>query len=590
MIAKRNNYYTSRKILVSYFVFLVIIPYLLLSVIQIVTYLRSIRMQTIDPSRAVVELINLSVEKQTYKIQNFITAITTSHEFKDFMEESYTNKYGSELSEKYYKLDDLISNNIQFDLKTNSVVILNRENKVFSYGNKKYFDYEKVKDSLWYQETMEADGQLCWFTDQKDEDGTFNFNLFAAQKLYDMETFEEIGTIYIEVQNDFFDMRISKEESQYLMYIVDKDEEPLLSLVQNDNAQNRELVKAIAHNVIKDNYQENKIYTINGKNYFPVMSAPNSHGWHVVKVIPVDEMLGSVAKSSILSGAILICCFILFLCMFLIVYKRISQPMQYLIGLLNEIKADPEINIDLGKYPCYEAMRLSTEIISLSREKETINNELKEVSGSKNKMELDKLQAEINPHFIFNTLTAIKYMAIQNHQKEISDMITALVKILRSTVNRDGRFITVAEEVDNLRQYIHIQSVLNKDRIEFTIETDPEVEKCYMPNFILQPLVENAVIHGLNPKGCEGKIGIYIGNREGKMYIEVIDDGVGVDMEKVNISNPVHTKGTGVSNIALPGVMKKIELLYDQKGVFRIDPVLSGGTKVTIILPIKFEN
>lgn len=589
MVAKKNAYSTSRKILVLYFVVLLIIPYILLSVLQIVFYVNSIKTETLSASKETVEQINLTVSKQANKIQNFITTISTSGEYKRFLEESYSGLYGYDLRKAYKDLGNIISNNTNDDLQISSVVVVNNENRVYTFGDAEYLEFADVKNSHWYDETVEAKGKLCWFEGKGSEASGTLSSLIAARKIYDITTFEEIGVIYIEVLNDFFDVRIPDEDDKSMMYIIDGNKTPLCSIVPADEEYDRTLHEQIIRTITDEGARENEIRRIDGKYYFTVVSSPGYQGWFVAKVIPAGQLLGAIIKNCLVSGAILFCCFGLFFAMFLVVYNRIANPLQYLIGLVNEIKADPDTDIDLGKYPCYEAIKISSEIVNMTKEKDLINKELKEVSLVKTKAELDKLQAQINPHFIYNTLTAVKYMAIQNHQQEIGSMVTALVRILRSAVNRDGQFITVEEEVDNLQQYIYIQRVLYNNKIDFGVKIAPEVLRCYIPNFILQPLVENAVIHGLNPKGCEGRVDISIAQRAENMVIEITDDGVGVDLDKVNRANPVHNDGAGVSNIALPGVMKKIELLYDGRGIFEIGPVVSGGTKVTIVLPMKFK-
>lgn len=582
MITKRNSYYTSRKILVLYFIVLLIIPYIILSTVQIAFYANSIKTETIRTSAETLEQINLTVSKQVNKVENLITAIATSSEYKAFLRTTHTQKYGFQLQESYLALQEMISNNTREDIQVKSVVVVNNQEQVFSFGDAEYFDFTDIKESDWYDSTVNAKGKLCWFGKKG--------SLIAARKLYNIDTFREMGVMYVEVLNDFFDVRNSKDNDGSLMYIIGADKKPLCSMIPKGSGYSNKMQEQIVQTVTDENCRENEIHKIGSERFLKVVSSSGNDGWIVAKVIPAGKLLSPIIKTCIIGGIILLCCFTLFFILFLIVYNRISHPLQYLIGLVNEIKAEPDIDIDLGKYPCYEAMQISSELVNITKEKETINKELQEISQVKTKIELEKLQAEINPHFIYNTLTTIKYMALQNHQKEISDMVTALVRILRSTVNRDGQFITVGEEVENLRQYIYIQKILYNDKIKFLIDKDEEADKCYIPNFILQPLVENAVIHGLNPKGCEGKVNISVGVQDKNIIIEVKDDGVGVEPEKVRREDPVHKKGAGLTNIALPGIMKKIEILYGERGSFNIEPIMGGGTLVTVVLPMKFAE
>lgn len=587
MIAKKNTYYTSRKILVTYFVVFVLIPYILLSGFQIMVYMNSVIREHVKAGREVVEQINLTVEKQVDRAENFITLLITSEEYKEFQRGKYQEEYGYPLYERYSALAKLIQNNTREDFNIKSVVIINSHNSVYTYGKTNCIDFDIVKRSEWYDEAIEANGKVCWFVKRDGDEESAPIGILAAKKIYDIQTMQETGVIAVEVMTKFFDISLPAEGDNSFLYVADANRKPLFVL---QGEYDRVFLEELTEKIMSGNYQENELCRVDETRYIPIVSEKSDKGWRVIKAIPLNQLINSVIGVCLLIGAILLCCFALFFGMFLVVYRRIAQPMQYLIGLINEIKADPEVQIDLGKYPCYEAMQISSEIVNLSKENETVQEELNAVSYAKNEIELDKLQAQINPHYIYNTLTAVKYMALRNHQQEISDMITALVKTLRSTVNRDGQYITVAQEIDNLQQYIYIQRILSKDQINFELDVDSAAEKYYIPNFILQPLVENAIIHGLNPRGCTGTVKVLVREQGDRMRIEVRDDGVGIDMSKISEMNSTHTKGIGISNIALPGVIKKIELLYKGKGSFRIEPVLEGGTRVEILLPLMFED
>lgn len=163
MITKRNSYYTSRKILVLYFIVLLIIPYIILSTVQIAFYANSIKTETIRTSAETLEQINLTVSKQVNKVENLITAIATSSEYKAFLRTTHTQKYGFQLQESYLALQEMISNNTREDIQVKSVVVVNNQEQVFSFGDAEYFDFTDIKESDWYDSTVNAKGKLCWF-------------------------------------------------------------------------------------------------------------------------------------------------------------------------------------------------------------------------------------------------------------------------------------------------------------------------------------------------------------------------------------------------------------------------------------------
>lgn len=578
MLAKNEKYYTSHKILTRYIVLLIIIPYIVLNVIQMVLYMQSMKKEIISANKELTEQINLNVEKQVDKIKSFVYMLSASSELKELLEASCMENNSYAIMETYNSFSDIISSSIMSDINIKSVVVTNGDSCIFTYGTSGYFDFEGVSKSKWYENAIDAGGGFCWSAYQtNNEENTEMSVLTVSKQLRNVKTLENIGVIYAEVYNPNGNLLSDSGREGNIMYVVDERNEPLFFLSERESGKNR-------------TYSQADLNAIRGNKYITIESGKNNHGWAVVNAIPVSHIIRNLIASGVIGLAVLLSCVILFIVVFNIIQNRVSRPLQYLLGLINEINADSELEIDLGKYPCYEAIMLKTELVTLFEENKLKSNELDKVSEVKSRIEMDKLQAEINPHFIYNTLTAIKYMALESNRNDISDMITALVKILRSSVNREGRMIPVSEEVDNLRQYIYIQKVLNRDKIKLSIDVENGIEQCYMPNFILQPLVENAIIHGLNPKGCEGSVRVNV-HRDGEMLVmEVLDDGVGIDPVSTEMLNSSEINSSTVSSIALPGIKRKIKLIYGDSGKFKIEAVPNGGTKVTIAVPIRFKQ
>lgn len=588
MLAKNEKYYTSHRILTRYIVLLIIVPYIVLNVLQTALYMRSMQNEIISANMELTEQINLNVEKQVDKIKSFVYMLSASNELKELLKASNEGSNNYYVMETYNSFSDIISNSVMSDINIKSVVVTNGDARIFTYGKSGYFDFEGVSASEWYNNAINAEGGFCWSAGQADdEENSEMYVLAVAKQLRNIKTLENMGVIYVEVYNPTVNLVSDSGREGNIMCVVDEHNEPLFFLSKEESDQNRDLLEMFGEALSEKDFAQGDLCRIGDNSYITVESGRNNHSWFIVNAIPVKHLMSNLIAAGTAGVVVLLSCMILFIVVFNIIQNRVSRPLQYLLGLVNEINADPDLDIDLGKYPCYEAIMLKTELVTLFEENKLKSNELEEVAAVKTKIEMDKLQAEINPHFIYNTLTAIKYMALESNRSDISNMITALVKILRSSVNRDGRMIPVSEELDNLHQYIYIQKILNKDRIEFNVVTDPGADECYMPNFILQPLVENAVIHGLNPKGCEGSISVNV-RREGEMLvIEVIDDGVGIDAASANTINSGETEA--VSSIALPGIRKKIKLLYGESGVFRIEAVPEGGTKATVIIPARFK-
>lgn len=199
--------------------------------------------------------------------------------------------------------------------------------------------------------------------------------------------------------------------------------------------------------------------------------------------------------------------------------------------------------------------------------------------------ELKNLQAQINPHFLFNTLNTILQIAMFENAKQTYEILLRTSNYLRYVVHNINRIVKLKEEIDNVKNYMYIYSMRFGDRIKLDIEVeDEELNELLVPCMILQPLVENAIIHGFKEKE-NGEIKILAKKDGSKAIIEVIDNGCGIDTDTIeNLKNSSfeesNTTGIGLSNIA-----KRLSFFYKISNPLNIEKNPHGGTKVTICIP-----
>ena len=204
--------------------------------------------------------------------------------------------------------------------------------------------------------------------------------------------------------------------------------------------------------------------------------------------------------------------------------------------------------------------------------------------------EFKALQAQINPHFLYNTLESINWLAKGNGQTQISKMVEALGYLLRNSISLKKPLITIEEELNIVKSYIIIQKYRFEERLEFTIEVDSAVLGIEIPKLTVQPLVENAIHYALEPMIDPCKIRIYsiVTNEEFQLIIE--DNGPGMDpdiLEKLK-RGEVKTRGQGVG---LSNINDRIKLAYGEKYGVVIESATGEGTKIIIGIPIgKEEN
>ncbi|MBR3142200.1 MAG: sensor histidine kinase [Clostridiales bacterium] len=203
-------------------------------------------------------------------------------------------------------------------------------------------------------------------------------------------------------------------------------------------------------------------------------------------------------------------------------------------------------------------------------------------------IELSLIQAQINPHFLYNTLDAIVWLIEIGKNDQAEQMVTSLSSYFRSFLS-DGRdIVTVAEEKQHIQSYLEIQQVRYRDIMEYEINIDPSIEKTKIPKMTLQPLVENAIYHGLKPKRGKGKITV-TGTREGdKIILKVSDTGLGMSDEELQ-SLKTRVLNEDTTSFGLTSAYKRLKILYGEDCSFNIESVPQEGTSISIEMPGKAD-
>ncbi|SEP81744.1 Sensor histidine kinase YesM [Virgibacillus subterraneus] len=205
-------------------------------------------------------------------------------------------------------------------------------------------------------------------------------------------------------------------------------------------------------------------------------------------------------------------------------------------------------------------------------------------------MELKHLQNQVNPHFLFNTLNTISKMAYLEDAKSTSSLIDSVAKLLRHSLGEIESSVTLADEVDVVKDYFHIQKTRFSERIIFNLDVDEKCLDVKVPRLTLQPLVENAFIHGIEGEEDGGIIKLHIYQRETNIIVEVSDDGVGMAQDKVNelvslMKQPEHVGHS--TGIGLTNVIRRLQLFNQNSHVVEIESDIGVGTTIRLFLPME---
>ncbi|RTR32274.1 sensor histidine kinase [Robertmurraya yapensis] len=271
----------------------------------------------------------------------------------------------------------------------------------------------------------------------------------------------------------------------------------------------------------------------------------------------------------------------------------ITRPVYKLTQAANELskgKFDIQIDVEsndeisfLAK--TFDRMRINiNNLISEIKQKAQLEHELQQNKLLLQESQFRSLQSQINPHFLFNTLNTLSKKAYLEGSEETSDLLVSVASLLRYNLKRIDRAVTLAEEVAVLRQYMDIQKARFTQRLKFFIEIDESCLDLKIPALTLQPIIENAVIHAVEPKEEGGTIWFRIFNQAEWITLEIEDDGTGMPKEKIEqilnertVQTEGHSTGIGFSN-----VVKRLRLFYGYEDVLLIESTEGKGTKVII--------
>jgi two-component system sensor histidine kinase YesM len=313
-------------------------------------------------------------------------------------------------------------------------------------------------------------------------------------------------------------------------------------------------------------------------------------GWKIVNVTPTDEFYLSYNQMQLFTAMIIA------LTIFLIFFA--NQFVSYLIG--NPIKKldDSVKDLEYGKLDLniyvggsYEIQHLGRTITSVVLQMHELMDEIVLEQEKKRKSEFDSLQAQINPHFLYNTLDSIVWMVESERYQEAISMVTALANLFRISLSKGKNIITIREEIEHAQNYLYIQKIRYKNRFQIIFDITPEIYDCSTIKLIVQPLLENAIYHGVEYMDGEGEITVKGYLKNGDVYIDVTDNGLGMPEESVDLiltdENRVHKKGSG---IGLSNVHQRIQLYFGKEYGLELESELDEGTTVHIHLPRVLYN
>ncbi|OIJ14899.1 hypothetical protein BKP35_05560 [Anaerobacillus arseniciselenatis] len=459
-----------------------------------------------------------------------------------------------------------------------------------SWGSGTFSEYKLSQYNLqeldWVEESIKADGEVTWQGLQYDKfSGAGNVNtefiLPISRTMKDFDTLTNIAYIQVYLDGQKILERISQiklgETGRFFVVdqtgiiMIDGEMDNLHQLVPNEELKDYILTgEEIEFEFISE-----------GKPHYGVKQ-PLSNGWTLVGVVPIHEITGELNKIQSITIAMSLLFMLLAIIVGYLSANRVTEPIKVLTTQMKQVEK--------GDFNVKTKVQTTDEIGVMSKQFNTMIERLKDLiqqvkieQTNKKEAELRAVRHRINPHFLFNTLSTIKWLMNLEQFQRANLALSALTRLLEANMGKKGTFITVNEELDIIEKFIEILQIRYEQTFHLHLDIEPGVNEVKIPQMLLQPIVENAIFHGIVPTGKEGSI--YIDGRKiaDGIELEVRNDGKVMDQEI--LAEIEHAKDThkGFVGIGLLHVFDSVNLYYSADSKVDITST-ANGTKVRLTL------
>ena len=485
--------------------------------------------------------------------------------------------------------------------------------------------YEANKDNLVSIACFTRDGELLgaapvgslkknvnitaqsWFEDASDKMENLHFSDLHVQNIFENKSGRYYWVVSlsrgVELTNDgkmsggilLVDMNFSgiqqlftevNNDGKGYVYLIGRDGEIIYHPRQN----------LIFSNIIQENNQTASTYDegvhneeFQGEQRVVVVKTVGYTGWKIVSVVSKESLFSDLNQTRMMALLNLVLAIFLMIFVNQYVAVRITDPLKKLEKSIQGIEMKQQPVVYIGGPP--EIQHLGLTIRFMVEELQELTDKMVKEQEEKRKNELDALQSQINPHFLYNTLDSIMWMIESERYEDAVSMVQALGRLLRISLSRGKNVISVGDELQHARSYLAIQKYRYKNKFTSYFEVEPDIEQYKTIKLVIQPLIENAIYYGMEYMDGEGEIHIRAYTRDQDLYLEVEDNGPGMPEEQVEHlltgGEKARQKGSG---IGLKNVNQRIQLYFGTQYGLEIESEPDEGTVVRIHIPKTTEE
>lgn len=513
-----------------------------------------------------------NLENNIQKIEDINVQILSSQVIQSqlkIVNEKCLDSY--DLAQCRQKIERELSNWALYASYVVSVSVISREGIEFAV---KKIETGGTQFGFAEDEIYEANGSSLWgITGEKNR-------ICVAKAILDFDTMKPAGYINIVYENSYLSDILADNSSKYsgASYVVNTHGR---IMVANKEGYVGENFPVKLSDLRASNTSRYDMFSSTQAFYFVGNEMPN--GWSLVQTVSVKEFNKEMNHLIVLAAGIVLLVLGISLGFVWYVTSRIAYPAKELMESMKTLAKDneyPRVKIVSND----EIGMIGLEYNKMAENIETLIEKVYKMELTQKQAELEFLQMQINPHFLYNALDTISWMALAKGNMDVSEMAIALAELLRATIKKES-FITLREEMNTVKDYLLIQQERFGDKISAEYFVEEDAYSCMVPNFILQPVIENAIIHGLEPKIEKGKVSINISIQDEFLTFLVEDNGVGMDETEILDLYKKCRENNTKQSIGLKNVYRRLLLCYGEASMLKIESKKEQGTRISFLIP-----
>ena len=569
------------KLLASYII-VIIIPVLIGSYLPFVYTQKLVVEETEDSLKFSANQIVESIKYKMLKYNRLSNKLINSGELINFV----TGEYSQGHEEAYQAAIDMC-NIFRNEIRNNDDEILNiklyKNNDAIPERGDYILDEKSYRNSGWYRSVYKNNGVSYWKHDTVKRFNTSDIDTVSIISIINAP--EPVGLLEIELrQEQIFDSIFKfKYKEDSLIGIIDQAGDTVA--VKSDKINGFKAIQAQFKHGTKEAYYDSFIQKVNGEDYLVINQELNYQGWRVVMAVPMKELHRTTNTIRLVTLITSFSCIFVFLFITVFLSDILTSRLKRLSTRMQSVE-EGNFNVTMIDKGHDEISQLSRVFNSMVQ---SIRNLIEEVYKSrieKKEAELKALHEQINPHFLYNALSSINWLAVQANAPKIIDAVEALAVFYRLSLNKGKESILLKDEITQVKAYLQLQKLRYEDGFEAFFEVDPEVEDSEIIKLILQPFIENAIIHGF---GDDETGSIYVTAQKTQdiyVLIRIIDNGKGIEKDKIQEILNKDVDGRKSGGYGIKNVNERIKLHYGDEYGVSICSEPGNGTIVEIKLPL----